>query len=179
MGDNQVVKAVALAEGDPTWVFPEESVTQALMTSLATSSDRLVKIAGVLPGGRAGWSGSGLEYNVFPSGQRSLSGWAENPQVTFLVELASPGFHGTEPRGWEVTADISVRCDARYDAACGIHVVEQSRPAVHATPEDAVAAVDRATGWLLTRCRTVAPGDWRPVIRWSRAGGTTDPDLLT
>ena len=108
------MKTVPLAEGDPTWVFPEESVTQALMRSLAASSDRLVEIAGLLPGGQAGWSGTGLEYNVLPpSGKCCLYGWAENPQVTFTVEMTPPGFTGPETVGWEVTAEILVRCDAR------------------------------------------------------------------
>jgi hypothetical protein len=62
------------------------------MASLLASSGRLLEIASLLPRGRAGWSGSGLEYNVFPSGQRSSSGWAENDQVPFLVELLPPGF---------------------------------------------------------------------------------------
>jgi hypothetical protein len=160
--NNRVVKAVALEEGDPTWVFPEESVTQALMTSLAASGRRLVAIAGLLPAGRAGWLGSGLEYNVFPpSGKCCLYGWAEAPQVTFEVELAPPGFRSAGSVGWEVSAEISVRCEARYDAACGMHVVEEFRPDVYGTPDDAVAAVARATDWLLSRCRAVSPGDWR------------------
>jgi len=102
-----MVRAVPLAEGDPTWVFPEESVTQALMTSLVASSDRLVEIAGLLPRGRAGWSGQGLEYNVFPpSGKCCLYGWAESPEmeVSFTVELTPPGFGRVESVGWEVTA---------------------------------------------------------------------------
>jgi hypothetical protein len=162
MSDNWVMKALSLAEGDPTWVFPEESVSLALMTSLAASGDRLVEVAGLLPRGRAGWSGSGLEYNVYPpSGKCCLYGWAENPQVTFTVELAPPGFPTAESVGWKVTADISVRCEARYDAACGMHVMEEFTPQAYATPEEAVAAIERATQWLLARCRAVAPADWR------------------
>jgi len=157
------VETIPLAVGDPAWVFPDESVTPALIASLAASSERLVEIAGLLPGGRAGWSGSGLEYNVFPSGKCSLYGWAESPDpdATFVVEMAPPGYWGTDSVGWEVTADISVRCDARYDAACGMHVMEEFTANVYATPEEAVAAVDRATSWLLDRCRAVPPEDWR------------------
>ena len=154
------MKAVPLAEGDPTWVFPETSVSPALMASLAGSGDRLVEVAGLLPGGRAAWYGSGLEYNVYPpSGKCCLYGWAENPQVTFTVELAPPGFRAG-PVGWKVTADISVDCEARYNASCGMHVMEEFAPDVYASPEEAVAAVEQATQWLLARCRAVAPADW-------------------
>jgi len=167
VSDNQVMKTVPLAEGEPTWVFPPESVTPSLMASLLASSGRLLEIASLLPHGRAGWSGSGLEYNVFPSGQRSLSGWAENDQVTFLAELLPPGFYPDgAPQQWEVTADISVRCDAKND--CGMHSVEEFTPNSYATAEDAVAAVEKAAGWLLDRCRAVPPGDWR--TRDPRAG---------
>ena len=84
---------------------------------LAASGDRLVEVARLLPGGRPGWYGSGLEYNVYPpSGICCLYGWAENPQVTFTVELAPPGFRTAESVGWKVTADISVDCEARYRA---------------------------------------------------------------
>jgi hypothetical protein len=153
---------VSLAEGDPTWIFPAESVSAALMTSLTASADRLVQVAALLPGGRPGWSGSGLEYNVFPpQGKCNLYGWAENAQVTFVVELAPPGFRTSGSVGWEVTAEVTVCCEARYDAACGTHVVEEITPNVYATPEEAVAAVERATQWLLERCRAVAPADWR------------------
>jgi hypothetical protein len=158
--DNQVMKTVPLAEGEPTWVFPPESVTLSLMASLSASSDRLLEIASLLPHGRAGWSGSGLEYNVFPSGQCSLSGWAENDQVSFLVELLPPAFHpGEAPQQWQVTAEISVRCDARND--CGMHSIEEFTPNSYATAEDAVAAIEKAAGWLLDRCRAVPPSDWR------------------
>jgi hypothetical protein len=160
--DNRLVEAVPLTEGDPAWVFPGESVTLALMAALVASSERLVETAGLLPGGRAGLSGSGLEYNLFPPwGQCCLHGWAESPDVTFAVEMTPPGFNEAESLGWEVRADISVRCDARYDAACGMHVMEEFTPNLYATPEQAVAAVDRATHWLLARCRVVPPADWR------------------
>jgi hypothetical protein len=152
------VKAVSLAEGDPTWVFPEESVTPALMASLQTSGDRLVEIAGLLARGRAGWTGSGLEYNMFrPPGGCCLYGWAENPQVTFIAELWPPG---PKRAAWEVSADIEVSCDSKVRSACGMHVVEEFTQDVFDVPEDAVSALQRATDWLLARCKAVPPGEW-------------------
>jgi len=154
------MKTVPLAEGDTSWVFAEDSVTSAMVKSLSASSDRMLEVASLLPGGRASWSGSGLEYDLYPSGQRSLSGSAENAQVSFTVALLPPGFYpGAAPSAWEVTAEISVRCDAEID--CGMHTVEEFTPNSYLAAEDAVAAVDAATRWLLGRCRTVPPGDWR------------------
>jgi hypothetical protein len=155
-----LVETVAFSEGEPTWVFPKRSVTQALMRSLSASSERMREIATMLPGGRAGWSGSGLEYCLYPSGQRRLSGFAENADVTFIVELMPPGFYSeAPPRAWEVTAEISVRCDAEID--CGMHTVEAFTPNTYTAAEDAVAAVEAATRWLLERSETVPPGGWR------------------
>jgi hypothetical protein len=153
------MKAVSLAEGDPTWVFPEESVTPALMASLERSSGQLAEIAGLLTYGRAGWTGSGLEYNLFPpSASCCLYGWAENPQVTFMAELWPPS---RKRAGWEVSADIEVSCDSMVRSACGMHVVEEFTQDVFDLPEDAVAALQRATDWLLARCRAVPPEQWR------------------
>jgi hypothetical protein len=153
------MKAVSLAEGDPTWVFPEQSVTPALMASLEMASGKLVEIAGLLVYGRAGWTGSGLEYNLFPpSGICHLYGWAENPQVCFIAELAPPD---RKRAGWEVSADIEVSCDSEVRSACGMHLVEEFTQDTFDRPEDAVAALQRATDWLLARCRAVPPEQWR------------------
>lgn len=153
------MRTVSLAEGDLTWVFPEGSVTPELTAVLGACSGRFVEIAGLLAGGRAGWTDSGLEYDLLPSGRCSLSGWAENPQVTFRAELVPPGFYQDKSPDWEVTADISVRCDAPHD--CGMHEVESFTPVSYATAEDAVAALGRATSWLLARCLAVPPEEWR------------------
>src|ERR1700685_3452259 len=99
-----LVETVAFSEGEPTWVFPEGSVTQVLLRSLSASGERMHQIATMLPR-RAGWTGSGLEYCLYPSGKRCLSGFAENADVTFLVELTPPGFYSeAAPGAWEVTA---------------------------------------------------------------------------
>ena len=161
------METVAFSEGEPAWVFPERSVTQTLMRLLSASSERMREIASMLPGGWAGWSGSGLEYCLYPSGQRCLSGSAENTDVSFTVELMPPGFYAeAPPGGWEVTAEISVRCDAEVD--CGMHTVEAFTPNTYATAEDAVAAVEVASRWLLDRCKAVPPADWRTRDRQSR-----------
>jgi hypothetical protein len=96
-----------------------------------------------------------------PSGKSCLYGWTESPQVSFAAEMAPPGFLGAESVGWEAIADISIHRDTQYDAACGMHVMEEFTPNIYATPEEAVAAVDRATHWPLARCRAVPPADWR------------------
>jgi hypothetical protein len=155
-----LVETVAFLEGEPTWVFPKGSVTQALVRSLSASSERMREIAAMLPGGRAGWTGSGLEYCLYPSGQRNLSGFAENADVTFTVELMPPGFRAEAPRdAWEVTAEISVRCDAEID--CGMHTLETFTPNTYTTAEDAVSAVEAATLWLFERSESLAPSNWR------------------
>jgi hypothetical protein len=168
-----LVETVAFSEGEPTWVFPEGSVTQALLRSLSESGGRMHQIAAMLPDGRAGWTGSGLEYCLDPSGQRHLSGFAENADVTFLVELMPPGFYSeAAPGAWEVTAEISVRCDAKTD--CGSHTIEAFTPNAYSTAEDAVAAVEKATHWLLERSEAVPPGDWQARDPYSggHGGGT-------
>jgi hypothetical protein len=155
-----LVETVAFSEGEPTWVFPDASVTETLMGSLSASSERMREIAAMLPGGHAGWTGSGLDYCLYPSGQRNLSGFAENADVTFIVELMPPGFSLEAPRDtWEVTAEISVRCDAEID--CGMHTLETFAPNVYNTADDAVSAVEAATRWLFERSNAVLPGDWR------------------
>ena len=155
-----LAETVACSEGEPTWVFPKGSVTEALMRSLSASSGRIREIAAMLPGGRAGWTGSGLEYCLYPSGQRNLSGFAENADVTFTVELTPPGSYPEAPRDtWEVTAEISVRCDAQID--CGMHTLETFTPTTYNTANDAVSALEAATRWLFERSNAVLPGDWR------------------
>ena len=155
-----LVETVAFSDGEPAWVFPEGSVTEALLTSLSASSERMRKIAAMLPGGHAGWTGSGFEYCLYPSGQRNLSGYAENADVTFTIELLPPGFYPQAPRDtWEVTAEISVRCDAEID--CGMHTLETFTPKTYNTANEAVSAVAAATRWLFERSNAVLPGDWR------------------
>lgn len=160
------METVVLSEGEPTWVFPSQSVTQTLLQSLTGSSQRLCELAALLPGGRAGWSGSGLEYCLYPSGQRCLSGFAENADVTFTVELVPPGSDVAGSGVWDVTAEISVRCDAEID--CGMHVVEAFTPNTYATAEDAVSAVEKSSRWLLERSKAIPPEEWRSKDQRSR-----------
>jgi hypothetical protein len=156
--NNDGVETVGLSVGDTDWVFPAGSVTGDMAAVLDRSGERLRGVAAGLGKGRAGWTGEGLEYWLLPSGQRSLGGFAENAQVTFLVELRPPGFYGGAD-GWSVEAEIAVRCDHRAD--CGMHRIEFREASELDTPADAVATLDEFTGWLMARGREVSPADWR------------------
>jgi hypothetical protein len=104
------------------------------------------------------WTGRGLEYSLFPSGQRSLGGFAENSQVTFGVELLTPHFFEGDSAGG-VEAEISVRCDHPVD--CGMHRVEFRQAVELGDPAQAIAVLDDFTIWLLRRSSEVAPDEWQ------------------
>ncbi|MCL2466127.1 MAG: hypothetical protein FWF02_08090 [Micrococcales bacterium] len=150
------MEKVALLDGEPTWVFPPESATPEVVAALAFSGARLREIAKSL-GGRAGWTGSGLEYWQSASGKWKITGGAENPQVTFFVELCPPGFYECVEI-WTVHAEIAVRCDHMVD--CGMHRIE-SRHAYPRTGAACVDSLDELTAWLLTRHQEVPPATWR------------------
>ena len=140
-------------------MFGEAKITVPLTATLRESSRRLRWLAGQLAHGRVGWTGSGLGYSLYPSGQRSLDGSAENDQVSFLVELRPPGFYAEAGLDWEVEAEVAVRCDAEVD--CGMHTVESFERTGLESAAEAVAALDAATQWLVDRARAVRPADWR------------------
>lgn len=155
---NAQMETVELSEGELAWVFPSDSVSPDGVESLARASERLCGIAASLADGRAGWTGRGLEYSLFPSGQRSLGGFAENSQVTFGVELLPPHFFEGDS-AWAVEAEISVRCDHPVD--CGMHRIEFRQAAELGDPQSAIAALDDFTDWLSRRSAEVAPHEWR------------------
>ncbi|MCL2422686.1 MAG: hypothetical protein FWD11_02145 [Micrococcales bacterium] len=154
------MEKVALLAGDPAWVFPPEVITPELVATLAFSGARLREIAKSL-GGRAGWTGSGLEYWKSPSGRWKLGGGAENSHVTFLVELCPPGFYECVDI-WSVHAEIAVRCDHMVD--CGMHRIE-SRHTYPRTGPDSADSLDDLTAWLLSRHQEVPPRTWRSLDR--------------
>jgi hypothetical protein len=129
-----------------------------MLAVLDRVGERLREVAASLSNGRAGWTGEGLEYSLFPSGQRSLGGFAENPQVTFSAELRPPGFY-EGARTWSADAEIAVRCDHLVD--CGMHRIESRGAPDLDTPADAVATLDEFTDWLSVRSREVPPERWR------------------
>lgn len=152
------MRNVALSEGELAWVFPADSVSPDEVRSLERASERLRGRAASLADGRAGWTGRGLEYSLFPSGQRSLGGFAENSQVTFGVELPPPHFFEGDS-AWEVEAEIWVRCDHLVD--CGTHRIEFREATELGDPASAIAVLDEFTAWLLRRNGEVAPDEWR------------------
>jgi hypothetical protein len=128
------------------------------MASLHASSDRFGQLAGLLGNGRAGWTGCGLEYLLYPSGQRCLGGLPGNDQVSFLAELRPPGFYPRAPGpGWEVDAEVAVRCEADLD--CGMHTVESFERTNLSTAAEAVAAAStrRHDGCLIARRQSNPP----------------------
>lgn len=155
------METIALTEGDLRWVFPPESVTPELIAVLEQASQRLLDIAATLDQARAGWTGRGLEFSLLPSGQRSLGGFAENGQVSFVAELLPPGY--CESTSWEVAAEIAVRCDHGGD--CGMHRTEAKEVSGVETVQQAIQALGDVTEWLFERATTVEPDEWR----------TTDP----
>lgn len=163
-----VVETIALADGDPRWVFPELDDPSKVLQALRAGDGRLRRLAthlGVTPS----WTGSGLEFHRFPNGVTDLFGCAETSQVSFIAELNS-GILGPRLRTgggppWEVSAEISVRCDAPRD--CGMHVIEERPPARHHFPLDAAAGLAAAAQWLLDRGTAEQPSSWRTRDRLS------------
>jgi len=154
------MRNVALSEGELAWVFPPNSVSRDEIGSLEHTGERLRKIASILADGRAGWTGSGLEYALYPSGKCGLGGYAENSQVTFGVELWPPNFFEGDS-AWGVEAEISVRCDHPVD--CGMHRIERREATELSDPASAIAALDDVTAWLLRRSADVTPDEWRKL----------------
>jgi hypothetical protein len=155
---NAGMQNVALSEGELEWVFPADSVSRDEFESLERAGERLREIAANLADGRAGWTGKGLEYALYPSGKCSLGGFAENSQVTFGVELWPPLFFESDS-AWGVEADISIRCDHPVD--CGMHRIELREAAELGDPAAAIAVLDDFTAWLLRRSAEVAPDEWQ------------------
>jgi hypothetical protein len=152
------MQAVAFSEGELAWVFPADSVSRDEIESLERTGERLREIAGSLADGRAGWTGRGLEYALYPSGKASLGGHAENSQVSFGVELLPPQFFEGES-AWGVEADILVRCDHPID--CGMHRVEFREASELGDSAQAIAVLSDFTVWLLRRSSEVAPDEWQ------------------
>ena len=121
----------------------------------------MLAVVASLDGGSAGWNGSGLEYNIYPSGKGCLSAIAENDQVSFIAQLLPPGFYAVHPESptWTVDAEICVRCD--HLQGCGTHTIEERAWADLADPSAAVSALAEAIFWLAERSSTVPPQDWR------------------
>lgn len=150
------MEMIALSKGEPAWVLGADASSTAV-SNIARAADTLVRVAAGLDGGRAGWEGEGLEYCRLPlKPTTTLSGFAENEQVTFWIELLPPGcFDGSE---WEVSDSVSVRCDHEVDD--GMHVIEQ-RELRPSDAEGAAAALAEVAGWLLARSQQVHPSHWR------------------
>jgi hypothetical protein len=162
------VETIALADGDARWVFPrlyDPSPVQEALLAADADMRRLADHLGVTPS----WTGSGIEFHRFPTGVTDLFGCAETTQVTFAAELNS-GILGPELRKdggppWEVTAEITVRCDAPRD--CGMHIIEERPPARHHSPLAAAADLAAAARWLFDRGTSERPSSWRDRDRIS------------
>jgi hypothetical protein len=156
-----VVETIALADGDPRWVFPKLDDPSRVLEALRAGDARLRRLAADL-GVTPSWTGSGLEFHRFPNGVTDLFGSAETSQVSFIAELNSgilgPQFRTAGGPPWEVSAEISVRCDARRD--CGMHLIEERPPSRHHSPLEAAAELAAAGQWLLDRGTAEQPSSW-------------------
>jgi hypothetical protein len=116
-------------------------------------------------GTRAGWSGAGLELRWMESGQTDIGSFVEaddasGRRVAFVVELRPAWYYGakTGHSAWEV--ELSVEVDCQHSPDHGSHTVfEQIRTEV--SPEDAVAALHRATATLIDFATNQPLSDWR------------------
>ncbi len=147
------METVPLDDGDTSWLFGTAHDAMRVASTLQEAR-RNVEETARRTDGRAGWSGAGLEWHRYPSGQTSLVGFSEGPDwVSFWAQLERDG------EGWQVDAQIGVRCGGEVD--CGEHVVERLPAQGVATPDAAATALLVATQWLLSRATAEPLTYWR------------------
>jgi hypothetical protein len=147
------MEAIPFDQGDPSWLFRKDY--DVLSVALAfQEARRNVEEMARRTDGRAGWTGAGLEWHRYPSGQTSLVGFCEGPEwVTFWAQLDDVG------GSWQVDAQVAVRCRGEVD--CGEHIVERLATQDPASPEAAATALQLATQWLLSRAAAEPLTYWR------------------
>ena len=156
---------MALKDGDLRWVFDEARGSErdeALLDEAAGSIERIAQLFA----GRAGWTGSGLEFHRLPGGEwhpprTDLVGFAEGrDSVCFWVEVVP------DSGGWTVDAEINVRCDA--DADYGTHTVESFPLQTSGDKTETLTYLAAAAAWLETRATAEPPEHWRAADAQSR-----------
>jgi hypothetical protein len=148
-----------LEQGDPAWVFGDD-FDAAIHQTLSRAAEQVIALASVVHG-RPGWSGAGLEFHQYPGSPRhgiapqtQLSGSVATPDGTsFEANLARA------QNGFEVDAEIAVRCDAEAD--CGMHTVLALPTAQSPDAAQAAEALLTATQWLHQQAISHQPDHWR------------------
>ncbi|MDU0291258.1 hypothetical protein [Saccharothrix longispora] len=148
---------IPLAEGDLRWVFPHLADVGPVLDVL-TGAATLVERLGAHLGRPAP-----LAFDHLPGAPYAgLSGVARTDELTFEVHLLVPRDPHDRvlraPPPWQVTGEVSVRCDSVRD--CGRHEIETLEVEC-ATPVEAAEGVRSVAGWLLARGTAVPPGAWR------------------
>jgi hypothetical protein len=125
----------------------------------------LIAIAAHFGRERAGWKGTGLELEWYPSGQLCLSSFvdaADSPgSVDFCVELRPAWFYGeqTGEPGWDIEA--SIQADCHHDRGHrGVDAIWTRVTPTVSSPIEAVRDLAEATREL--RSLAVA----RPLSHW-------------
>lgn len=127
--------------GGPVLAVPWKNHDVVGVAAVLQKARRNVEELARLTEGHAGWTGAGLGWHRYPSGQTNLVGFSEGPEwVTFWGQLDGRG------GSWQVDAQITVRCGGEVD--CGEHVVERLATKDAASPEGAATVLLSATQWL-------------------------------
>lgn len=145
-----------------------------VLTRLAEAERKLLELRDELTE-RTGqrWQSAGVQLDTYPSGQASISGYVEDGELTFAVELRPRNFYaetawqpGDAPRematdAWEVDATVYVVSDAAVDT--GQQTATETAPRQETRPEDAAAALCDVCIELrrLARSRPTEASAWR------------------
>ncbi|MGM1059202.1 hypothetical protein [Saccharothrix sp. Mg75] len=148
---------IPLADGDLRWVFPHLADVEAVLDVLTGASALVERLGAHL--GRPGT----LAFDHLPGAPYAgMSGVVRTDEVTFEVRLLVPRDPHDRvlraPPPWQVTGEVSVRCDSVRD--CGRHEIETVE-AECATPADTAKGVLSVAEWLLERGTAVPPTAWR------------------
>jgi hypothetical protein len=150
----------------------------AAVAHLARAEENLLGLRAALAG-RTGttWRTGGVQLDTYPSGQASISGYVENGEVSFSVELRPSTFFdesgwqpGDPPKeqatdAWCVDGAVSVVGDAPVDT--GLQAAVELGERRYAGAEDSAAALAELSAEL----RELALSRPPDVSAWLNPGG--------
>ncbi len=139
---------------------------------LADVDDKLLEFAQFFGLSRAGWEGTGLDLNSYPSSsQTSISSFVEpgldgNHMVSFGVSLEPTWFYEKSPtkKQWKIEAQIYADCQQKI--YCGsMHFVHEIPFVLSTNPIDSVKVLHKITVELIQL------GKEKPLEHWLQLAG--------